>query len=291
MSELFNSLSSDNLVLLCVIMGIVALFLAIAISIEIYNSNRKYQKIIEKNNLEKETKIESTSKINIKESPDIKYVDESDEELEKTKAKLELANLREKLKKEEEEKQKLLEMNLALANSQKAMALDKEVHEQIKEEVEEPIKENVREEVEELVLDEDNEEINTVNNTSTVINNVTNITNEVKSEEVNTHEVSSYEDKAVHEKNVDKSIQLDEALKKVRVSSENSEKKEKIENKKYDSEIELLDDFISDEEDAIISYDELKNAKNFGFTDEEMEKYEDEKDAIISIQELENLYI
>ena len=40
-----NNLSSDNLVLLCVVMGVVALFLAIAISIEIYNSNKKYQKL------------------------------------------------------------------------------------------------------------------------------------------------------------------------------------------------------------------------------------------------------
>ena len=48
MKELLNSLSSDNLVLLCVIMGIVALFLAIAISIEIYNNNKRYQILLEK---------------------------------------------------------------------------------------------------------------------------------------------------------------------------------------------------------------------------------------------------
>ena len=40
MSELLNSLTSDNLVLLCVIMGVIALFLAIAISVEIYNNNK-----------------------------------------------------------------------------------------------------------------------------------------------------------------------------------------------------------------------------------------------------------
>ena len=49
--------------------------------------------------------------------------------------------------------------------------------------------------------------------------------------------------------------------------------------------------FDEDEEDnAIISYDELKKAASFGYTDEEMNKYEDEKDAIISIDELEKLY-
>jgi hypothetical protein len=45
-----------------------------------------------------------------------------------------------------------------------------------------------------------------------------------------------------------------------------------------------------EEENAIISYDELKKAANFGYTDEEMNNYEDEKDAIISIDELEKLY-
>jgi hypothetical protein len=47
---------------------------------------------------------------------------------------------------------------------------------------------------------------------------------------------------------------------------------------------------LEDEEDAIISYTELKNAQTFGYTDEEMNNYVDEKDAIISIQELEKLY-
>src|SRR5699024_7581481 len=45
-----------------------------------------------------------------------------------------------------------------------------------------------------------------------------------------------------------------------------------------------------EEENAIISYDELKNSTTFGYTDEEMNKYADEKDAIISIEELEKLY-
>ena len=278
MNELLNSLSSDNLVLLCVIMGIVALFLAIAISIEIYNSNKKYQKLIEKNNLEKESKLENTSsKINIKESPDIKYVDESDEELEKTKAKIELANLREKLKKEEEEKQRLLEMNIALANKEQNNTSTV---------VEEPKKEEIEElDIEEETVEENN---NVVEEPSVVVNNVT-INNEVH-EENNEQVTSNVQETVVEEKPIDKSLQLDEALKKVRVSTEKTQDNNKIDIK-YDSDIEILDDLASDEEDAIISYEELKNAQSFGFTDEEMEKYEDEKDAIISIQELENLYL
>ena len=109
MNELLDSLSSDNLVLLCVIMGIVALFLAIAISFEIFNSNRKYKKQLEEQkekNEKDENALSSTAKLNIKESPDIKYVDEDDVELEKTKAKIELANLRNLLKKKQKKKLK-----------------------------------------------------------------------------------------------------------------------------------------------------------------------------------------
>ena len=79
MSKLLNSLSSDNLVLLCVIMGIIALFLAAAISIEIYNSNKRYQKLArekEKEEEEKKLALEASQKLNIKESSDIKYVEE-----------------------------------------------------------------------------------------------------------------------------------------------------------------------------------------------------------------------
>lgn len=45
-----------------------------------------------------------------------------------------------------------------------------------------------------------------------------------------------------------------------------------------------------EEENAIISYDELLKASKFGYTDEEMDNYVDEKDAIISLDEFEKLY-
>lgn len=253
MSELLNSITSDNLILLCVIMGVIALILAISVSIEVYNNNKKYQRELkEKEEKEKEKEEEiKEPKLNIKESKDIKYVEE-DTEIEKTKAKIELANLREKLKKEEEEKQKLLEMNLALSKNQ---IKEEEKIEEKKIDIEETVKpkEEVKKEKEEI--------------------------KEEKEVKVNTIKI----------KTENQSL-LDEALEKVRVvnSKEDNNLKE---------DIEILDDFnefeedIDDEENAIISYEELKNSKTFGYTDEEMDKYVDEKDAIISIQELEKLYL
>ena len=242
MSELLNSLTSDNLVLLCVIMGVIALFLAIAISIEIYNNNKRFKLLIDEDKKEdKEDTVEEVKvvkNINIKKDDNIKYVDE-DSELEKTKAKMELASLRERLRKEEEEKNKLLEMNLALSANKK------------------------QEKKEEKIV------------------------------EVVTTPPANVDEPTIELKIVNKEDKLDETLKKLRVVKE--EKVEEsvttppVEPKK--EEIEFLDmDYPDDEDTAIISYDELKNANKFGYTDEEMNKYVDEEDAIISIQELENLY-
>ena len=192
MTELLNKISSENLIVICIVMSIVALFLAISVSIEFFN-NYKRKKI-----LKKEDNIydsDENTDINTIEDSNIKYVEE-DEELEKTKAKLELAKLKERLIKEEEKKKKLLEINLALVNNEKA-------------------KDDVKE------------------------NNI--------------------------EKN-----------------NEVSKLKDNISNNLTYEQLE--------EENAIISYDELKNSTTFGYTDEEMNKYADEKDAIISIEELEKLY-
>ena len=192
MTELLNKISSENLIVICIVMSIVALFLDISVSIEFFN-NYKRKKI-----LKKEDNIydsDENTDINTIEDSNIKYVEE-DEELEKTKAKLELAKLKERLIKEEEEKKKLLEINLALVNNEKA-------------------KDDVKE------------------------NNI--------------------------EKN-----------------NEVSKLKDNISNNLTYEQLE--------EENAIISYDELKNSTTFGYTDEEMNKYADEKDAIISIEELEKLY-
>lgn len=168
MSELLNAITSDNLILLCVIMGVIALILAISVSIEVYSNNKKYKK-----ELKEREELMEEKKLNIKESEDIKYVDEEDTEIEKTKAKIELANLREKLKKEEEEKKKLLEMNLALSRKQNE---EEKVETEIKkEDVIEPLEDNKEEKVEkrevskvknenQLRLDEALEKVRVVSN-------------------------------------------------------------------------------------------------------------------------------
>ena len=290
MKNLLDSLSSDNLVLLCVIMGVIALFLAIAISIEIYNSNKRYQKILdqekEKN---KEKEIEkNTKKLKIIEDKNVKYVDE-DGELEKTKAKIELANLREKLKKEEEEKQKLIEMNLALVKNKKEE--DKK---------EEKVNNNkVDVENKEQQLKTENENIEVLEDTIEIKNLIQNpeiqknsIKDEKKNEKVAVN-VSIENKEKEKQKQEEK---LDEALQKVR--EVNNKDIKEIVKEKIKEEVELNtkedieeNDKIDDEEEAIISYDELKKSQTFGYTDEEMEKYVDEKDAIISIKELERLYL
>ena len=220
MAELLNKISSNNLILLCVIMSIIALFLAIAISIELFNNYKRKKRI------ELLTgKTDEEVLLNIKEDENVTYV-EDDEELEKTKARIELAKLKERLKQEEEEKKKLLEINLALANKENTVKQEEKV-----EKVEE-IKQEEPKKVEEVIIE-----------------------------------------------------------KKEEIKQEAKETKQDV--------VEILDDEFEqqlrnmeqqEEEKAIISYEELKKAANFGYSDEEMSLYVDEKDAIISIQELENLY-
>lgn len=215
MSELLNRISSNNLILLCVIMSVIALFLAVTISIELYNNHKRRKRIEELT-----TPDEEDVQLNIKTCDNVKYV-EDDEELEKTKAKIELAKLKERLRKEEEEKKQLLELNLALANNKKnTVTVEKE-----------EVKENKSLEVEEKVVVEPVKEFNP-----------------------------------------------------------SVEPVEEIEVLGDDLEDQITSYEVQEEADAIISYDELKKAATFGYTDEEMNLYVDEKDAIISIQELERLY-
>ena len=110
MKELLNSLSSDNLVLICIFMGFIALVLAVAIAFEIHNTSKRYKKYLKEIN-----KDDEEDNINISYDEDVKYVEE-DSELEKTKAKLELNSLRERLKKEEEEKNKIYENTVSTTN-------------------------------------------------------------------------------------------------------------------------------------------------------------------------------
>lgn len=234
MSNLLNNISSNSLLIVCIVMTIVALFLAIAVAIEVIGNYRRKRRV----NVVLDDDYES--EINIKKDENISYV-EDDEELEKTKAKIELEKLKERLRKEEEEKKKLLEINLALANNKVDV-----------------VKEEVIEE-----------------NTPVVVN------------------VSSNE--AISKNNTVVSSQTTEVVEQTK---ENVEVKEVV-NESVSSDVEVLEEDSRErvslyeeleEENAIISYDELKKASSFGYTDEEMDNYVDEKDAIISIQELEKLY-
>lgn len=113
MLDLLDSLTSENLVLICLVLGVIALCLAVGISVEIYTANKKYQRVYDR-----KTNENTQTKLNIKESANVIYVEE-DDELEKTKAKMELEQLRAKLKKEEEEKRKIIEENIILEKENK----------------------------------------------------------------------------------------------------------------------------------------------------------------------------
>lgn len=249
MSELLAKITEDNLMIFCILLCIAAFLITLIVSIELYN-NKKKKKILllENKNDEKE--------LNIKKDDNIIYEVE-DEELEKTKAKIELAKLKEKLEQEEKEKAILEE-------------------EAKKEEI---VPEPVASQVE---------------NTTQVKVPEAQVVNQVKqeipvqvAEEINKPE-------SVTQTIVAKEEKLDNYLNQTigkPVQPVQEEKKEIKEETAVNNEQpkESVKSF-EEEENAIISYDELKKATNFGYTDEEMDKYVDEKDAIISIAELERLY-
>ncbi len=272
MSEILNNITTDNLTLLCIILGVIALLLAITISVEIYRNNKRYK-------LEQE-RLNSKPKLNIKEDQNIKYVDEENEDLEKTKAKLELANLRERLKREQEEKRKLLEINTNLS----------------KQKAEEDLESTKK-------MPVINDQV--INNQTINSQTINNQTENIKKEQIETatkqeirkivNEEISKRVIAEQKQREDKSSKLDAALEKVRAVNSNNtidptiiKPSSTVTN--VTMNIDKAPEELEDEEDAIISYAELKNAQTFGYTDEEMNNYVDEKDAIISIQELEKLY-
>lgn len=258
MSELLNNISNSNLVTLTILMSVVALILAIAISIEIYKNAR--------NDRNKVVKVTTDlNGINIQQVDGIKYVDE-DSELEKTKARMELAELKERLRKEELEKNKLLEMNMALANRN----VEK------KEEVKEIIKENITEKVIE-------KEVPVIINQTVV---ETPILDKIKENIVKEKET------IIPDENVNNiNININE------VKEEASEEIEVLEQTMFKTPVEIkvekeeIDPFISeDEESAIISFEELEKTPNTALSEDGIVNYEDEKTAVISILELQKLY-
>lgn len=251
MSELLAKITEDNLMIFCILLCIAAFLITLIVSIELYN-NKKKKKILllENKNDEKE--------LNIKKDDNIIYEVE-DEELEKTKAKIELAKLKEKLEQEEKEK----------------TILEEEAKKE--EMVPEPV-------------------ISQVENTTQVKVPEAQVVNQVKqeipvqvAEEINKPE-------SVIQTIVAKEEKLDNYLNQTigkpvqPVQEEKKEIKEEtaVNNEQPKESVKSFEE--EEEENAIISYDELKKAANFGYTDEEMDKYVDEKDAIISIAELERLY-
>ena len=254
MSELLAKITEDNLIIFCVLLCIAAFLITLIVSIELYN-NKKKKKILllENKNDEKE--------LNIKKDDNIIYEVE-DEELEKTKAKIELAKLKEKLEQEEKEK----------------TILEEEAKKE--EMVPEPV-------------------ISQVENTTQVKVPEAQVVNQVKqeipvqvAEEINksepvTQTIAAKEEKLDNYLNqtIGKPVQpvqpVQEEKKEIKEETAVNNEQPKESVKSFEEE---------EEENAIISYDELKKAANFGYTDEEMDKYVDEKDAIISIAELERLY-
>lgn len=247
MSELLAKITEDNLIIFCVLLCIAAFLITLIVSIELYN-NKKKKKILllENKNDEKE--------LNIKKDDNIIYEVE-DEELEKTKAKIELAKLKEKLEQEEKEKTILEE------EAKKEEMVSEPVVSQT--EITPPVPA-----VEVQIVEQVNQEI------------PVQVAEEINKSEPVTQTIAVKEEKLDNYLNqtISKPVQEEKKEIKEETAVNNEQPKESVKS------------FEEEEENAIISYDELKKATNFGYTDEEMDKYVDEKDAIISIAELERLY-
>lgn len=222
MPNIYSKLSSNDFLIICIVIGVLATLLVILTIIDLIKNKHNSLDIEEETesiedelnayteNISTEESLQETIDleemkpiINIKKPvaiEEIRYVEEN-EELEKTKARLELQALKDELRKKEEEKEKeeLIEI------------------------------EDVTEEKIELVVEPVSSE------TKIVLSQL-----EEMIEEDETIQLNGFQDR--------------------------------------------------EEENAIISIDELKNAVNNTYSDEEMDQYEDEGNEPISIQELEALY-
>lgn len=251
MSELLAKITEDNLMIFCILLCVAAFLITLIVSIELYN-NKKKKKILllENKNDEKE--------LNIKKDDNIIYEVE-DEELEKTKAKIELAKLKEKLEQEEKEKAILEEETKKEEMVPEPVASQVENTTQVKV-PEAQVVNQVKQEIPVQVAEE--------------INKPESVTQTIVAKE---EKLDNYLNQTIG-----KPVQpVQEEKKEIKEETAVNNEQPKESVKSFEEE---------EEENAIISYDELKKATNFGYTDEEMDKYVDEKDAIISIAELERLY-
>ena len=265
------SVQANNLIILCIGITIIALFFAIYIIVDlIFHKEKKDSKEI--NTQDTSNTVNDVDNISVDNINDgIKYAEE-DSELEKTKARLELESLKEKLLLESKTKDTEENDNIVIQindDKEQTQAID--------------TSENYQKE--DFVI------TNTIFN-SNVEENIEN-DEETKEEILNNENVKQdvvqYENANTNTIREDVKT-IDEREKLIR------EKLEKSFNIKKEEEVSLKLEYnvnnSQDEEEAIISYEELKKASKLGigYTDEEMNNYVDEKDAIISISELEKLY-
>lgn len=250
MSELLAKITEDNLIIFCILLCIAAFLITLIVSIELYNNKKKKKILLLENKTDEK-------ELNIKKDDNIIYEVE-DEELEKTKAKIELAKLKEKLEQEEKEK-------AILEETKKEESVSAPVVPQVSQtEITPSVQTQEVQTVSPIQPEQPAQVVETVNKVEPVTNPV------VAKEE----KLDNYLNQTIS-----KPVQEEKKETKKEVTVNNEQPKEAV--KSFEEE---------EEENAIISYDELKKATNFGYTDEEMDKYVDEKDAIISIAELEKLY-
>lgn len=251
------SVQGNNLVILCIGITIIALFFSIYIIVDLLF--RKKEDV--KRNDIKDDNVNTDSSIRIQEDDGIRYIEE-DSETEKTNAKLELEKIKEKLLLEEMNNQDK-ENITTLEDNNIIIAEEK----------------NINDKSEEMTLNVDKVqdiEPNAEANIESVINEENGMVNDT----VKSVKSTIREDVKT----------IDEREKIIREKLKNSFNiNGSVDSKSLYKNISI-NEYDTDEETAIISYEELKNAASFGYTDEEMDKYVDEKDAIISISELEKLY-
>ena len=174
--------------------------------------------------------------------------------------------------------------------------LNQAILKRIHEEKEKQIK--LKEEIEnerKILLSEDNSNIGIINKEAEelpYIEDLKQITND-EDEDVykarREYDVDSFINEFVKEDDEDKeNIEIIDNKDIILESSKEEMPQVIEESKEIDQKPSVYEEL--EEENAIISYDELLKATKFGFTDEEMANYKDEEGAIISIDELETLY-
>lgn len=267
---------NNNLEIVCFVLAVLSIILGIMVIVDFFKQRKKAKRIvlptleelkeekaqIQSENLSQKEEIknisvvkEETSKIPL--IHEIKYVEEN-EELEKTKAKLELARIKEELKRKELEEERIFQ-----ELREKRLEKQEEIKELENKEI-------ILENEEEIPVFENNEETEEISSILPVV--------EIKEDTFQVEEAKNEISLAIEANNIANSSGI------VSYSpNEQIELEEVLENS-----IEQYEN--AQEENAIISFDELDKANVATYTDEDMELYKDEGNEPISIQELDKLY-